>query len=51
MFSVVCGSARLDRRRDLLHLAELPRFFARKQRILRERVTYLLWVAAQGVTR
>jgi hypothetical protein len=51
MFSVVCGSAALAVAGIFYTWRSYLDFLARKQRTLRERVTYLLWVAAQGVTR
>jgi hypothetical protein len=51
MFSIVCGSAALTVAGIFYTWRTYHELLVRKQRILRERVTYLLWVAAQGVTR
>ena len=50
VLTAVCGSAALTVAGIFYTWRTYHDLLARKQRTLRERVTYLLWVAAQGVT-
>ena len=50
MLTIVCGTAALAVAGIFYMWRTYQDLIARKQRMLRERVTYMLWVSAQFVT-